>query len=162
MINIAFDSCDSSRRSTVARRLPAMLLALCTLLFVAQGQSVHAQAKAQHLLIYSIDVEGGQATLLVSPLGGSMLIDTGWGGNNGRDAGRIEAAMKDAGIAKIDHVLITHFHTDHVGGVPNLVKDVQVGEFIDHGENREDSDITRHDYDAYLEAIKGKRRGMGH
>lgn len=115
-----------------------------------------------HLLIYSIDVEGGQATLLVSPSKASLLVDTGWPGNNGRDAERIEAAMKDAGISRIDHVLITHYHTDHVGGVPNLVEHVQVGEFIDHGENREDSDITRHDTAAYLAAIKGKPRRIVH
>jgi competence protein ComEC len=114
--------------------------------------------KQDKLLIYSIDVEGGQSTLLVSPQGGSLLVDTGWPGENGRDAMRIEAAMKDAGITKIDHVLITHFHVDHVGGVPNLVQRVQVGEFIDHGENREDSDITRHDYAAYIKAIQGHPR----
>lgn len=114
--------------------------------------------KADKLLIYSIDVEGGQSTLLVSPQGGSLLVDTGWPGENGRDAMRIQAAMKDAGITKIDHVMITHFHVDHVGGVPNLVQHVQVGEFIDHGENREDSDITRHDYAAYLKAIQGHPR----
>src|SRR5580658_9580055 len=61
----------------------------------AQGQ---VPAKAQHLLIYSIDVEGGQSTLLVSPTGASLLVDTGWGGNNGRDAQRIVDAMHDAGI----------------------------------------------------------------
>ncbi len=112
-----------------------------------------AQGKSGHLLIYSIDVEGGQATLLVSPSKDSLLVDTGWPGNNGRDAERIQAAMKDAGITKLDHVLITHFHVDHVGGVPNLVQKVQVGEFLDHGENRENSDITRHDYAAYVKAI---------
>ena len=105
------------------------------------------------LRIYVIDVEGGQSTLIVSPPGGSLLIDTGWPGNNGRDAERIQDAMKDAGISRIDKVLITHFHTDHVGGVPELVKRVKVGEFLDHGVNREDSDITRKDYAAYLNAI---------
>jgi competence protein ComEC len=139
-----------------------MFIAVFALLFAAQTRRADAQAKDQHLLIYSIDVEGGQSTLLVAPQGGSMLIDTGWPGNNGRDAQRIEAAMKDAGITKIDHVLITHFHNDHVGGVPNLVQNVQVGEFLDHGENREDSDITRHDYAAYLESIKGKPRRIVH
>ena len=146
----------------IARRLPAMLLAVGALMCVVPAQRAHTQTEAKRLLIYSIDVEGGQATLLVSPQGGSMLIDTGWPGNNGRDTQRIEAAMKDAGVTKIDHVLITHFHNDHVGGVPNLVQNVQVGEFIDHGENREDSDITRHDYAAYLEAIKGKPRRIVH
>jgi competence protein ComEC len=112
-----------------------------------------AQDKSGSLLIYAIDVEGGQATLLVSPSKASLLVDTGWPGSGGRDADRIAAAMKDAGIDRIDHVLITHFHVDHVGGVPNLVEKVKVGEFLDHGVNREDSDITRHDYAAYVKAI---------
>ncbi len=91
-----------------------------------------------------------------------MLVDTGWPGNNGRDAERIQAAMKDAGITKIDKVLITHFHTDHVGGVPNLVERVKVGEFLDHGVNREDSDITRHDFAAYVKAIGNTPRRTVH
>jgi competence protein ComEC len=116
-----------------------------------------------HLLIYAIDVEGGQSTLLVdTATHASLLVDTGWPGNNGRDADRIQAAMRDAGIDHIDHLLITHFHVDHVGGVPELVKRVPIGEFIDHGENREDSDITRHDYAAYLKAIAGKPRRIVH
>jgi beta-lactamase superfamily II metal-dependent hydrolase len=116
-----------------------------------------------HLLIYAIDVEGGQSTLLVDTgTGASLLVDAGWPGNNGRDADRIQAAMKDAGITHLDHLLITHFHVDHVGGVPELVKRVPIGEFIDHGPNREDSDITRHDYAAYLAAIAGKPRHIAH
>ena len=99
---------------------------------------------------------------MVAPSGASMLVDTGWGDNNGRDADRIQAAMQDAGITKIDHVLITHFHTDHVGGVPNLVKRVKVGEFLDHGVNREDSDITRQDYAAYVKAIGNTPRRTLH
>ncbi|MGA9584510.1 MAG: MBL fold metallo-hydrolase [Terracidiphilus sp.] len=112
-----------------------------------------AQNHEKGLLIYAVDVEGGQATLLVAPGGHSLLVDTGWPGNNGRDAERIQAVMKDAGISMIDKVLITHFHVDHVGGVPNLVERVKVGEFLDHGVNREDSDITRDDYAAYVKAI---------
>lgn len=121
-----------------------------------------AQSKSGHLRIYSIDVEGGQSTLLVSPTGASLLVDTGWPGNNGRDAERIQAAMKDAGIDRIDKVLITHYHVDHVGGVPNLVERVKVGEFLDHGPNREDSDITRHDFAAYIKAIGNTPRRTVH
>jgi beta-lactamase superfamily II metal-dependent hydrolase len=123
---------------------------------------VRAQPAAKGLQIYTIDVEGGQATLLVSPSGRSLLVDTGWPGNNGRDVERIQAAMKDGGITMIDKVLITHFHVDHVGGVPNLVERVKVGEFLDHGENREDSDITRHDYAAYVKAIGATPRRTVH
>jgi len=127
----------------------ACILALAVLIATAS----RAQGSGKDLLIYTIDVEGGQATLLVAPGGHSLLVDTGWPGNNGRDAQRIQAAMKDAGISMIDKVLITHFHVDHVGGVPNLVERIKVGEFLDHGENREDSDITRHDYAAYVKAV---------
>ncbi len=128
------------------------------LLQPASGQTMPAKP----LLIYSIDVEGGQSTLLVAPSGASLLIDTGWPDANGRDADRIQQAMRDAGVTRIDHLLITHFHVDHVGGVPELVKRVPIGEFLDHGPNREDSDITRRDYAAYLKAIEGKPRRIVH
>jgi competence protein ComEC len=146
-----------------ARGIFFFLASAAILLLLSRTTPARAEAKsAKHLLIYSIDVEGGQSTLLVSPSGASLLVDTGWGGNNGRDAQRIVDAMHDAGIVRLDHVLITHFHTDHVGGVPQLVQRVQVGEFIDHGENREDSEITRHDYAAYIKAIEGKPRRIVH
>src|SRR5271154_2550611 len=97
------------------RRLAAMLLLL--------GASV-AQAASTALQVYFIDVDGGQATLFVTPAGKSLLIDTGW--NDGVYADRIVAAAKDAGISRIDDVLLTHFHADHVGGVPELVKRIPV------------------------------------
>ena len=149
--------------SLLARALP-FLLSACTLsgLMALAMTPLRAHAEANHLLIYTVDVEGGQATLFVAPGGGSLLVDTGWPGNNGRDAQRIMAAMKDAGVTKIDKMLITHFHTDHVGGVPELVKHVEVGEFLDHGVNREDSDITRKDTAAYLKAIEGKPHRVLH
>jgi competence protein ComEC len=138
----------------------ALFAALLLCLFVT---AAYAQRPGNSdLVIYAIDVEGGQSTLLVSPSGGSLLVDTGWPGSNGRDPERIQAAMKDAGITQIDKVLITHFHTDHVGGVPELVKRVKVGEFLDHGVNREDSDITRKDYAAYIAAIGNTPRRTLH
>jgi beta-lactamase superfamily II metal-dependent hydrolase len=151
--------------SSCLRFRPSFLVSLALLVCIPMLTLSCAKAQtgeSKHLLIYTIDVEGGQSTLLVSPSGASMLVDTGWPGNNARDAVRIQAAMKDAGITQIDHVLITHFHTDHVGGVPELVKRVKVGEFLDHGPNREDSDITRHDFAAYLKAIDGTPRRIVH
>ena len=99
-----------------------------------------ASPEKKALEIYFVDVEGGQATLFVTPRGESLLIDTGWPGYNGRDADRIVAAAKKAGISKIDYVLITHFHMDHGGGAPQLADRIPIGTFIDHGENRESTD----------------------
>src|ERR1700729_4392701 len=111
-------------------------------------------AAKRDLRVYFIDVEGGQSTLFVTPAGQSLLIDTGWPGNEYRDADRIVAAAKLAGIKKIDYVLITHFHDDHVGGVPQLVQRIPVGTFIDHGQNRElDNAPTVRDFAAYEKVV---------
>ncbi|MBZ5563371.1 MAG: MBL fold metallo-hydrolase [Acidobacteriia bacterium] len=92
--------------------------------------SVPARA-AKTLNFYFIDVEGGQSTLVVSPSGESMLIDTGWPGE--RDAGRILDACHRAGVKRIDYLVVTHYHLDHVGGVPDLAARIPVGTFVDHG-----------------------------
>jgi len=87
--------------------------------------------------VYFIDTEGGKATLIVSPSGQTLLIDTGYGGNHLRDANRIVAAAKLAGVKQIDYLLITHFHEDHAGGVPQLAARLPIKHFIDHGPNTE-------------------------
>jgi competence protein ComEC len=121
-------------RGWLARGVFAAATTLSLGLFAAAGAGPQSHKALQ---IYLVDVEGGQATLFVTPEGKSLLIDTGWPDNDGRDADRIVAAAKDAGIKKIDFVLITHFHDDHVGGAPQLAAKIPVGTFIDHGENRE-------------------------
>ncbi len=107
------------------------------------------------LHIFFVDVEGGQATLFVPPGGDSLLIDTGWPDHDSRDAKRIVAVAHQAGLTRIDYVLITHFHDDHVGGVPQLAALIPVGAFIDHGPNRElDHGNVEHNYAEYTRILQ--------
>jgi beta-lactamase superfamily II metal-dependent hydrolase len=115
-------------------------------------------AAARPLEIYFIDVEGGQATLVVSPSGQSLLIDAGYSGFSGRDADRIAAAAKDAHVKKIDFVLITHHHSDHEGGVPNLLQRFQVGTFLDPGPTVETDFAQLKTYKAYEAAMASQHR----
>jgi beta-lactamase superfamily II metal-dependent hydrolase len=134
-------------------RVPRIsVIGLCLVALLGSG---HARSKP--LQTYAIDVEGGQATLIVTPSGQSLLIDTGWPGFNGRDADRIVAAAKTAGIKKIDYVLITHYHRDHVGGVPQLSERMKIGTFVDHGPNLQDAEAPREDY-AYLKVVANSHR----
>ncbi|HWC95427.1 MAG TPA: MBL fold metallo-hydrolase [Candidatus Sulfopaludibacter sp.] len=109
---------------------------------------------AQGLRVFAIDVEGGKSTLFVSPTGQSMLVDTGYDGFGGRDAARIAAAAKAAGVKQIDYLVITHYHHDHVGGVPQLAAKLPILHFVDHGPNFETAKDNREVYDAYLAARK--------
>ena len=106
--------------------------------------SVNAAAQARKTLdIYVIDVEGGNATLFVAPSGASLLIDTGnFGPAAARDAGRIVDAVKDAGLKQIDHLIITHWHGDHFGGLAELSAQVPIQEFIDHGPNTQPGELA--------------------
>jgi competence protein ComEC len=91
---------------------------------------------ARTLDIYVIDVEGGNAQLWVTPSRESVLVDTGNGGAAAvRDADRIMAAVKDAGLSQIDHLITTHYHGDHVGGLFELATRIPINELIDHGAN---------------------------
>ena len=131
---------------------------LAVVLLMLGGAHV-ARAASNGLQVYFIDVDGGQSTLFVTPAGKSLLIDTGWPGNDGLDAKRIAAAAKDAGVSKIDFVLLTHFHADHAGGVPELVQQIPVGTFIDHGPNRETKGATEGYYEAYQKVLAGGHYG---
>jgi len=103
---------------------------LLVLLYLLTSFPLHA---GETLKVSFIDVEGGQATLIVSPSGQSLLVDAGWPGFNDRDTDRIVAAAKAAGVKQIDYLLVTHYHLDHVGGVPPLAAKIPVVTYVDHG-----------------------------
>jgi competence protein ComEC len=120
--------------------------------------AAHAKPKAPNtskdLKIVTVDVEGGAAVLFVTPEGKSLLIDTGWPPGIGgprpapgtppppampSSADRIAAAAASLGVTKIDYLLMTHYHLDHIGGIDALIAKLPVSNFIDHGPNREES-----------------------
>ena len=116
-----------------ALRVRLLVLAIAML---AATSAVAQTRTSKTLDIYVVDVEGGNATLFVSPSGESLLMDTGnLGAGAARDAGRIADAIKDAGLRQIDHLITTHWHGDHFGGLAELAAKVPIREFIDHGPN---------------------------
>jgi len=123
-------------------------------IFLLTAATLSAQKK---LDIYWIDAEGGAATLIVAPSGQSLLADTGNPGD--RDAQRIyDIATKQANLKKIDYVLITHFHSDHVGGAPALAKLIPIGEYVDHGDSVEtDNPADKQRWEAYKVVSTGHR-----
>ena len=104
-------------------------LALGLVLVSVAGTAQNRSAKT--LDMYVIDVEGGHSVLYVSPTGESVLEDTGSPG--GRDPDRIMAVLDAAGVKQIDHLILTHYHSDHVGGLEELAKRIPIKQFIDHG-----------------------------
>jgi competence protein ComEC len=153
-------------------------LPISTLLLL--GAAGGAQAQETPLKIVAIDVEGGTATLMVTPQGRSVLFDAGWPPGRGvtraepnapagpaapSNTQRIVAAAKMLGLSKIDYMLTTHYHVDHIGGVIDLASQFPIGTYIDHGPNREiESAQSKSNgpnstvllYDAYRKAIAGK------
>lgn len=117
-----------------------------------------ATAKTKTLDIYFIDVEGGQATLIVAPSGQSILVDTGWPGFSGRDAGRIAAAAKKAGVKQIDYLVITHFHRDHSGGINQLADKMPIKAVVDHGPSIESNRDAKELYEDYEKVAAQAKR----
>jgi competence protein ComEC len=103
---------------------------LAITLFAAIGNAQNKTSKT--LDMYFVDTEGGLSALYVSPTGQSLLIDTGNAG--GRDTDRLMEIAKTAGITQIDYLIITHYHSDHIGGLEELAKRMPIKHFIDHGE----------------------------
>jgi beta-lactamase superfamily II metal-dependent hydrolase len=129
-------------------RTIAPALAIAALLLPAAG---HAKPKAGDLQIVSVDVEGGAAVLFRTPEGKSMLIDAGWKPGicnavpvaSGAkppcpvSADAIAKAAAALGIKKLDYLVMTHYHADHLGGLEALLAKLPVDTFIDHGPNAE-------------------------
>ena len=107
---------------------------LLIVVVMALAVGIGAQSK-KTLEIYIADTEGGKAALYVSPSGETLMIDSGNPG--GRDTDRIMAMLGDAGVKRIDYLVSTHYHVDHVGGMPELAKRVPIAHYIDHGPNVE-------------------------
>ena len=129
-------------RTGVTRRMMPSGLAAFAAVLVQFGPAA-AQTRTG-LDIYVIDVEGGNATLLVPPSGESLLIDTGNAAPDAaiRDAERIIAAARDARLTQIDHLIVTHWHNDHFGGLAELAKRIPIRHFIDHGANVQPAPIA--------------------
>ena len=133
-----------------------MTRTVLTLLAFALAAISTGAADRPSLDIEWIDVEGGAATLIVTPARETILIDAGWPGNDGRDAARIKAALDRRGLKEIDHFIMSHYHVDHFGGVPQLVAAAPVKRFYDHGpmtELQEDKQFAER-YAAYRTAAK--------
>lgn len=126
-------------------RIKEFLLAAVFLLMPVSLVRAQQTATGKLLDIYFLDTEGGQATLFVSPSGRSMLVDTGFAGNQGmtgvdasasgitRDLDRIMTVLKLANVNVLDYVVITHFHGDHAGNAAELAHRIPIRHFVDHG-----------------------------
>ena len=135
-------------------------LFLCLLLlFLVSTSASNQDLNTDTLDIYWIDVEGGAATLIVTPSQESILMDAGWGRSDNRDAHRILAAMSDAKIEQIDYFITSHFHRDHIDGLPALAAEIPIGQFIDHGDSVEQHrDSGRASWNSYIELAAENRR----
>src|SRR5687768_13274549 len=139
-------------------RVSMRRLAFLFVLVIALAPSPTAAqrgAAAKPLDIYVVDPEGGKATLWVTPAGQAVLIDTGNPGE--RDLGRIMEAITAAGVTKIDYLISTHYHVDHIGGMQELVKRVPVDTFVDHGPSADVNEQARVFWAAYTE-LHGKAK----
>jgi beta-lactamase superfamily II metal-dependent hydrolase len=120
--------------SSTSARSAALLMAAAVIACVpSAAQQSAAVTPSGTLQMYFVDVEGGQSTLIVTPSGQSLLIDAGFPGH----AGRVAQAARDAGLSRIDYLVVTHFHADHFGGVSELAQLMPIGTFIDHNDLRQ-------------------------
>lgn len=146
-------------RLTITRALIALLASAPALAAqtpaTADGARPPATAPTGTLDIYVVDTEGGKAALYVTPSGETVLIDTGNPG--ARDGDRILEVFRAAGVTKIDHLISTHYHQDHIGGLPALARRIPIAHYVDHGANVENPEQVkgfRAAYDSILAKAK--------
>jgi competence protein ComEC len=154
------------------KKLAAFGLVLIALTGFIASPGIAKTANIKNLKIYFIDVEGGQSTLIVTPDRHSLLIDTGFAGGgagfrpgdpqHARDANRILAAARDAGITQIDYLLITHFHADHDGGVTELSQLMPIKVFVDHGVPSEEAENSSAETQQAFKAYSALRSTREH
>jgi competence protein ComEC len=141
--------------------LRRMFITLLTpLLGLLAATATPARARPT-LDIYWIDAEGGASTLIVAPTGQAMLVDSANRKADDRDAKRIHAVARLAGLDKIDVLLTTHYHGDHMGAAEALSKLIPIELYVDHGESVEiDRPKAAEAYKAYLALAAGKRQSL--
>jgi len=133
-------------------------LIACALALVLAAAVPAAPPTSGTMEIYLVDVEGGAATLIVSPTGESIISDGGFPRGDARDAKRIHHVAKLAGLTKIDYAVVSHYHRDHFGSLPELAKLIPIGKFVDHGDSVEQrTDIGFLLFQYHLKAAEGRR-----
>src|SRR5262245_11124074 len=131
---------------------------VCLLAIVSLAAPVLAQTRAtKPLEIYVVDVEGGNATLFVTPSGETVLIDTGNGGAQAaRDAARIMEAAEEAGVTKTDQRTFTHWQGDRLGGLAERAKQIPIARYYDHGPNVQATPATDEFFKTVYEPLTAK------
>ena len=137
--------------------------ALLGLMFFLKLQPFAGQApqdpSSKTLDIYFIDVEGGAATLIVTPEKESLLMDCGWKQKDQRDAKRILYVAKQlAGLSQIDYFVASHFHTDHFGAILQLSELIPIRKFYDHAVMVPTQEYDKELYPDYQKASAGRRQ----
>src|SRR6516225_1519974 len=120
------------------------LVAIVSLLSAATCSLARAGQTDRKLDVYFIDVEGGASTLIVTPAGQSVLVDTGNRGD--RDPDRIRKAAQEAGLERIDYCIITHYHADHYGGLKQLSELMPIQHLYDNANENPTADRPPPEY----------------